>query len=497
MIQVLMNVPNANAVLQINILNFDTDKKYYCIDENIKIEASWILNYNPIEEWAYIQMQIFDSFNQLLWCSEQNDSIGVFDKNWTVEILSLNFSFFEYKTNFSIVFYLFHMVGDEIFSSGPITMKTIQILKRLLSCSLLDYSEKIYFGESINFQGLFYNISNNITVYPDNLLVTLNLYKEDILIYNQEYYCINGLISVNISTLTFSIIGGLELNISTSTNSIYSSNIFIYNLEVQKLDLNYSIHEFTENLNYKDNIVANISFFTYSDAQILYCEMSNISVKIYSNSILVYENYYNSSEIGNLFVIISSEIFESDGEKLIYIDIFNNSYYNDLSIKLSLNLYNYQKLDLNYSIHEFTENLNYKDNIVVNISFFTYSNDQILYCEILNISVKIYSNNILVYENYYNSSENGNLFVIISSEIFESDGEKLIYIDIFNNSYYNDLSIKLSLNLYNYQTENLFPILSNMIFILIICTISGVGALFIVKRKRKFNKSIFDITFKY
>ncbi len=497
MTQVLMNVPNAYAVLQINILNFDTNKKYFCIDENIKIEASWILNYNPIEEWAYIQIQVFDSFNQLLWCSEQNDSIGVFDKNWTVDILSLNFSFFEYKTNFSIVFYLFHMVGEEIFSSGPITIKTIQILKRIVSCSLLEYSEKIYFGESISFQGLFYNISNNITVYPDNLLITLNLYKEGILIYNQEYYTINGLICVNLSTLTFSIIGELELKLSTSTNSIYIRNIFIYNLEVQKLDLNYSINEFTENLDFKDRIVINISFFTYSDAQLLYFEISNINVKIYSNNILVYENCYNSSKNGNLLVIISSEIFESDGEKLIYIDIFNNSYYNDLSIKLLLNLYNYQKLDLNYSIDEFTENLDYKDNIVINISFFTYSDAQLLYYEISNINVKIYSNNIFVYENYYNSSKNGNLLVIISSEIFESDGEKLIYIDVFNNSYYNDLSIKLSLNIYNYQNENTFPILSNVIFILIISLISGVGALFIVKRTRKINRSIFDITFKY
>ncbi len=171
--QLIIIIPNVIAVLQINILNFNTDKNEYFTDENIIIEASWNLNYNPIEEWAYVQIQLYNNLDQILWCSEQNDSMGIINKTWDINIIDLNFNFSENSINFSVIFYLFHIVGEVIFSSGPIVIKSIQISKKLISCSLFNYTEKINYGESISFQALFYNITKNETYYPDNLSITL------------------------------------------------------------------------------------------------------------------------------------------------------------------------------------------------------------------------------------------------------------------------------------------------------------------------------------
>ena len=399
-----INSPNVNAILQINILKFDTDKSYYNTDENINIEASWILNYNPIEEWAYVQIQLFDSFDQLMWCSEQNDTIGIFNKNWTIGILSLNLSFFEYSTNFSVIFYLFHMVGEEIFSSGPIATKSIQVFKKILSCSLFDYDEKLNYGEILCFQALFFNITNNKTNYPDNLLVTLKIYKQMELVYEEQYNTINGSIYINISTSTFPIIGELELKLITSNDIIYFNHIFTYSLKVQKLGLNYTLNEYNKNVKYNENVTINIRFFNCSNGQIRYIEILNISVRIFSNNILIYKNFYNSNKNGTLIILISSEIFEENGEKSIFIDIFNNLYYNDLSIKLTIFFHNNQNDD-----------------------------------------------------NQNDDNQNDD----------------------------------------NQNENNLIFIFNNLILILLISIFSGAGTLFIFQRKRKINKNLFEITFKY
>ena len=197
--QLIIIIPNVIAILQINILNFNTDKNEYYTDENIIIEACWILNYNPIEEWAYVQIQLHDNLDQMLWCSEQNDNMGIINKTWDIDILDLNFNFSENSINFSVIFYLFHIIGEEILSSGPIDIKSIQISKKLISCSLFNYTERINYGEFISFQALFYNNTDNKTCYPDNLSITLELYKANESILSQNYNTINGSIDIDSS----------------------------------------------------------------------------------------------------------------------------------------------------------------------------------------------------------------------------------------------------------------------------------------------------------
>ena len=175
-------------------------------------------------------------------------------------------------------------------------------------------------------------------------------------------------------------------------------------------------------------------------------------------------------------------------------------------------------MGLNYTLNEYNKNVKYNENLTINIRFFNCSNGQIRYIEILNISVGIFSNNILIYKNFYNSNKNGTLIILILSEIFEENGEKSIFIDIFNNLYYNDLSIKLTIFFHNNQNDdnqnddnqnddnqnddnqnenNLIFIFNNPILILLISIFSGAGTLFIFQRKRKINKNLFEITFKH
>jgi len=589
-------IPNVIAVLQINILNFNTDKNEYFTDENIIIEASWILNYNPIEEWAYVQIQLYNNLDQLLWCSEQNDSMGIINKTWNVNILDLNFSFSENPINFSVIFYLFHMVGEEIFSSGPIATKSIQISKKLISCSLFNYKEIINYGEPIDFQALFYNITDTITYYPDNLSITLELYKANESIFSQNYNTVNGWINVNISTTTFLIVGEIELRLIASENSFYFGNVFNYDLEVGQLDLFCSLYNYIEKINYGEPIDFQALFYNITDTITYYPDNLSITLELYKANESIFSQNYNTVNgwinvnistttfliVGEIELrLIASEnsfyfgnIFNYDleveqlnlfcslynyiekinyGEPIDFQALFYNitdtiTYYPDnLSITLELykanesifsqnynivngwinvnistttflivgeielrliasensfyfdNMFCYslkvQKLGLNYYINEYDKNIKYQEDIPIIIRFFNRSNGQIRYLEIFNISMKIFSNNIMIYNNFYNSDKNGTLIIVIPSEIFEENGEISININIFNNSYYKDLSINLILN--DQNENNLIFNLNNLILILVVSIFSGAGTFFIFLRKRKINKNLFEITFKH
>jgi len=484
-------IPNVIAVLQINILNFNTDKNEYFTDEDIIIEASWILNYNPIEEWAYVQIQLYNNLDQLLWCSEQNDSMGIINKTWNVNILDLNFSFSENPINFSVIFYLFHMVGEEIFSSGPIATKSIQISKKLISCSLFNYKERINYGEPIDFQALFYNITDTITYYPDNLSITLELYKANESVFSQNYNTVNGWINVNISTTTFLIVGKIELRLIASENSFYFGNVFNYDLEVEQLNLFCSLYNYIEKINYGEPIDFQALFYNITDTITYYPDNLSITLELYKANESVFSQNYNTVN-GWINVNISTTTFLIVGEIELRLIASENSFYFDNIFSYSLKV---QKLGLNYYINEYDKNIKYQEDIPIIIRFFNRSNGQIRYLEIFNISMKIFSNNIMIYNNFYNSDKNGTLIIVIPSEIFEENGEISININIFNNSYYKDLSIKLILN--DQNENNLIFNLNNLILILVVSIFSGAGTFFIFLRKRKINKNLFEITFKH
>ena len=492
--QLIIIIPNIIAVLQINILNFNTDKNEYFTDENIIIEASWDLNYNPIEEWAYVQIQLYNNLDQILWCSEQNDSMGIINKTWDINIIDLNFNFSENSINFSVIFYLFHIVGEEIIFSGPIAIKSIQISKKLISCSLFNYTEKINYGESISFQALFYNITKNETYYPDNLSITLELYKANKSIFSQNYNTVNGSINITISTSTFLIVGQIELKLIASENFFYFGNIFSYDLEVEKLNLLCSLSNYTEKINYGESISFQALFYNITKNETYYPDNLLVTLEIYKQKELVYDEQYNTIN-GLIYITISTLTFPIIGEfKLNLITPNDNIYFNQI-FTYSLKV---QRLGINYSINEYNHNVKYNEDTTINIRFFNHSNGQIRYLEIINISVRIFSNNTLIYKSFYNSNKNGTLIIVIPSEIFEESGEKLIYIDIYNNLYYKDLSINLTLVFNNNQNENnLIFTFGNVILIFVISLISGAGTLFIFQRKRKFNKNIFEITFKH
>lgn len=340
--QLFILFPRVKAVLQINISHFESDKNVYLIDEEISIEASWSLDYNPINDLAYIQIQFVNNLDQIIWCSEQNNSRGMFDKQITLKLLDLNISNFEFSENFTIRFFLFHKIGDEIFYSGPINSISIQVLKKTVECSINNFNKNIKFGDYLQFKAIFFNLSGNDTQYLDNHIIKLNIFSRNELIYARNYVTSNGKISINISSLEFSKIDSLKLALIVVANEVYCGNCFNFDINVQKMNLNHTVIKFTENVKYRENVSLYILFFHETGNHAVFLENLTITLRIYSNKVIVHDENYTLSNNGILNVNISSLIFNCDGEKLILIMIDNNSFTENYTFTIRFNLYNLQ-----------------------------------------------------------------------------------------------------------------------------------------------------------
>ncbi|MHA1661557.1 MAG: hypothetical protein ACTSUT_20875, partial [Promethearchaeota archaeon] len=97
-----------------NLIFLKTDQEVYYIDEKIEINASWELNYNIGLEFSYIQIQIYNIYNNLLWNSSEYYDIGIIEKNWTINILELNISYSNYSNILLVKCFYYNIIIETL-----------------------------------------------------------------------------------------------------------------------------------------------------------------------------------------------------------------------------------------------------------------------------------------------------------------------------------------------------------------------------------------------
>ena len=134
----LLNLIKFADCFDYNLMFFNSDKLTYYNNENIEINASWYLNYDEENEYAYIQIQIFNSINILIWNSSTCNTKGVNEKNWSLNITDLCLDFNNYSNLIYIKFLCFYTNFDSGDNVGIIlgTIK-IELLKREVSSLFL------------------------------------------------------------------------------------------------------------------------------------------------------------------------------------------------------------------------------------------------------------------------------------------------------------------------------------------------------------------------
>ena len=332
-------------------LNFlATDKIVYFIDENIKINASWELNYNINNEISYVQVQLFDSFDNKIWNSSEYTEIGFFEKDWSLDLQQLNIDFSNYTNILYVKFFSFYFHIDTT-NTICTYLETIEIkiIKRNPLCELIGYRDPIKYGECLYLRARFYDNSSGSIRYLINHTIELVISFNNIT--KQRYtYTTNtsGMIGVSLSSITDLTIGQNFLVFSVIDNKIYNNTKFIYELFIDKNHLIIDIISYNDNLEENEDLKIKLLFY-YNFNQSLkplanYC----ILFKIFDKKKLAFIKEYITDKFGALTIIIPQELFNFDkkSQEFNINIIFNGTYFLEnktLSLSLKIN----QEIDSN------------------------------------------------------------------------------------------------------------------------------------------------------
>jgi len=327
-----------------DVLVFTSDKEIYYINENININASWELIYDPGHEISYFQVQIFDIFNQILWNSSEYHEIGYSGKNWTINIEFLNISFSNYTNTLFIKLYHFYI--DVNGGGGPADafrrVIIVSVLKRNVTCQLIGFKSVLKYGDYNFFTAKFYSTDN------DSYLVNETFHFEIISnkkIFYQNNFTTNaiGEISFNVSTISHLNLGQNNLIFNLRNDMIYNNATFFYEIFVEKLAIFVEILRFDNNLE-NDRLIKIKLYFYFFNQSIKPLENQILKTIIYNDLTLEYEDEFKTNQSGYVDIEISLNSFRfKENEKKFYVDIvFNGTkYLENNTITLNFKIQNY------------------------------------------------------------------------------------------------------------------------------------------------------------
>ena len=323
-----------------------TDKNTYNNNENIYLNGSWGLYYDSGFEISYVQVQITNIFDDILWNSSNYYTIGIAHQNWTIPIQFLNLTFTNYPCRIYIKLFNYY----ENFNSNDVvgTFKeiiTVNITKRDVDCELTDFKSDLLYGESNLFTAQFY--SENTSFYLENETLQCLIKNSDEIIYQTNFTTDkDGMLSFNISTLNHLGLGRNNVSFSIKDNPYYLDTTFSFEIYVKKIPVYVEITNFVNTTEEGGPIKIQL-FYYYFNASQKPLENKNLKIKVYSNSILEYEEMLMTNQTGLVNITILPSIFNFNvGDKIVYVDvdvIFNGTIYlENRTMSLSFQIQNFQ-----------------------------------------------------------------------------------------------------------------------------------------------------------
>ena len=242
----------------------ETDKEIYYNDEIIKINASWSLAYD-VGDISYVQLQIFNETNDLIWRSPQYSESGLIENIWIVTIKDLNTSFnSDYNLFYiKIYYYLQPPFSDpeEFFLPTIVQIKTT---KRNVSCQLICVPSQIKYGEVLRVRAVFYDISQGNESYLTNYLIAFAIISNGIITFDSNFTTnSSGMIEIEIHPTNLT--KGKNFLIFEITGNQFYNNLIFENMIVITVDSEIQDEKFSEEqVSQEDNLLqlSIVSFIT-------------------------------------------------------------------------------------------------------------------------------------------------------------------------------------------------------------------------------------------
>ncbi len=313
-------------------LNFlETDKDIYYSNDEIKINASWELYYNSNTEIAYIQIQIFNYLNEIIWNSSEYTEIGNFEENWILDVEHLNIDLTNYSNVLYIKLFSYYFHIDST-NTAFTFLETIQIklIKRDLFCELTGFKDRLKFGENIKFVARFYDNSTESGYNLVNQTVSFKIASNNLTLYqNNHTLNITGMTGIDISSFTHLNLGQNFLIFTLQNNKIYNDSKFIFEMFVEKNPIFINILKFKDNLTSTEDLEIELIYYYILNNSIKPFINQSIKLEIFENKTILFINEYKTDQLGILAINLTHDFFNNNQESkdLLVNFIFNGNYY--------------------------------------------------------------------------------------------------------------------------------------------------------------------------
>jgi len=340
----LLSISSSIIGFECNLYNIEVDKDDYYPNEIIKIDAFWALNYNPLNEEAYIQVKISDEFDTVIWNSSKYDSIGNFTENWNISINSLNLTLKNYTQYLYIKFVsIHHKFGMDIVSNLLETIQ-VKIQKRIPLCQLIGFRDNISYGEILFFQARFFDNFIENSSFLNNQLIIFLIRSNNSIIF-QSNFTTNylGIIDISISSDHHLSFGENKLIFILVNNNVYNDSEFQYEVFMEKGHVFIDVINFKEDLGKGEDLIIELYYYYFFNNTEYPLENQYIELVILNDQNTTYTQVCNTDQFGLLSVTVPHELMASNKEinELKLNIIFNGTLYLEnktLSLNLNINI---------------------------------------------------------------------------------------------------------------------------------------------------------------
>jgi hypothetical protein len=326
-----------------NLYIMEVDKESYHPDEIIKINASWELDYNPINEEAYIQVLLMDEFDTTIWNSSKYDGIGNFSENWSVYINHLNLTFNNHTHSLYLKFLsVYHQIGTMDIISNLLTTIQIEIIKRIPSCQLIGFKDQINYGEKLHFQAKFFDTLIENNTFLNNQLIVF-LISSNNSIRCQSNFTTNefGIIEISLSSSDNLSLGVNYLVLKLGNNNVFNDSVYQYEVLVERSPIFIEIINFNEDLKTREDLIIKLYYYYFFNNTLSPLKNQSIELVILSEENITYAQTYNTDIEGVLSVTIPHDLlsFNLECKELELNLIYNGSLYlENITLSLDINL---------------------------------------------------------------------------------------------------------------------------------------------------------------
>ena len=295
------------------LFDLNIDKDFYYYYEYINVSATWENYYPENGDQIYVQLKLFDIYENIMWNSPEYNEQGLISRNWTINIQSLNLSLINNPNVLFLKLYKgkIEFPGSSHYDELRETL-TISVAKNDIVCNLQGFNDTLSYGEQLEFEASFSYLSDQSGL-PNQTIKFLILFNNNVILQQNLTSDNDGMVIINISTTNILRIGENDLRFEIIDLGFINNSIFQYTLVIMKSKILTEILEFKDKINVDDYIDIKLKFY-YINCTIQPLADENIILNVYKNSHLKAQSTLKTNSTGYLWIVLNPSNFGISNE---------------------------------------------------------------------------------------------------------------------------------------------------------------------------------------